>query len=203
MSKSEFPGVTVSIAQTVDEVHEAWLIEMRAYIIHRTQLSTLYHRKRERFFALLDRWSKAAALVAGTAAFSSALPSPDAKSVAGLCVAIATLPGLVFAWNDRARLHAEFAQKFALIDSEVVGDGWSSLSETKFDSWLGKIHQLEASEPLILFNLLMLCKNQIASNKYEPEIIVDLRWWERWTAHFFDLAPRRQKHPRPPPQAER
>lgn len=167
-----------------------WLAATRAYIIHRTQLSVLYHRKRERFYVLLDRWSKAGALVAGTAAFSSLVTTADGKSIAGLLVALATLPGLVFAWNDKARIHSDFAQKFALIEAEVIADGWDHLTAAKFDTWHSKIKVIEATEPLILYNLVMLCKNQIAVSKYEPDVVVELRWWQRWTAHLFDIAPR-------------
>lgn len=170
---------------------KTWLLETRAYITNRTQLSVLYHRKRERFYALLDRWAKAGSLIAGTAAFSSLLPSADAKSVAGFMVAIVTLPGLVFAWNDKARSHAEFAQKFALIEAEVVADGWGNLTSAKFDLWLSRIIAIEATEPLIMFNLLMMCSNQIKMNKYEPRKLVTLPWWRRWTAHWIDLTPPR------------
>lgn len=171
-----------------DESHlEEWLLKTREFITHRTQLSMLYHRKRERFYALLDRWAKAGSLVAGTAAFSSLLVTADAKAVAGLLVAIATLPGLVFAWNDKARMHAEFAQKFALIEAEVVADGWDNLTSEKFDRWLSRIITIEATEPLVMFTLLMLCKNQIAMNKYDPETIVVISRFRRWTANWFDL----------------
>ena len=167
-----------------------WLLATRDYIIHRTQLSVLYHRKRERFYALLDRRSKAGAVVAGTAAFSSLVTTAKGKSTAGLQVAIATLPRLVFAWNDKARIHAEFAQKFALIEAEVIADGWDHLTSAKFDAWHSKIKVIEATEPLILYNLIVLCKNQLAVTKCEPDVIVQLPWWQRWTAHLFDIAPK-------------
>jgi hypothetical protein len=47
-----------------------WLLVTRDYIIHRTQLSVLYHRKRERFYAWFCR------VVDQTAEFPPTRPSP-------------------------------------------------------------------------------------------------------------------------------
>jgi hypothetical protein len=113
-----------SSTEVVDESGESdelspefkdWLWDRRCYNVYRAELSTVYHRKRERFFALLDRCSKTLSLVAGTAAFSTYLASPEAKSFAGLVVAFATLPGLAFGWSDKARLHADLAQNVRLL----------------------------------------------------------------------------------------
>lgn len=170
-----------------DDVLHQWLLDTRKFITHRTQLSVLYHRKRERFYSLLDRWGKAGSLIAGTAAFSSLLVTADSKAIAGLMVALATMPGLVFGWNDKARIHAEFAQKFALIEAEVIADGWDNLTSKKFDLWLSKIITIESTEPLIMFNLLTLCENQIAMLKYDPAETAELSAWQKWTANWLDL----------------
>ncbi|MCC7596744.1 hypothetical protein IGS61_04555 [Janthinobacterium sp. FW305-129] len=170
-----------------DEGLSQWLLETRRFITHRTQLSVLYHRKRERFYSLLDRWGKAGSLIAGTAAFSSLLVTADSKAIAGLMVALATMPGLVFAWNDKARIHAELAQKFALIEAEVIADGWDNLTSKKFDLWLSRIMTIESTEPLIMFNLLTLCENQIAMLKLDPAETAELSTWQKWTANWLDL----------------
>lgn len=182
------PDITDELTDDEDDDGlNQWILETRRFITHRTQLSVLYHRKRERFYSLLDRWGKAASLIAGTAAFSSLLVTADSKAIAGLMVALATMPGLVFAWNDKARIHAEFAQKFALIEAEVIAHGWDNLTSNKFDLWLSRIITIESTEPLIMFNLLTLCENQIAMLKSDPAETAELSTWQKWTANWLDL----------------
>jgi hypothetical protein len=86
---------------------------------YKCRLSALYHRKRERYYALLDKFSTALALIAGSAAFSDLLHTPEQKSIAGGLVALVTLPSLVFAWSDNAKLHATLAARFIQIEAEM------------------------------------------------------------------------------------
>ena len=84
------------------------------YTKERIEISILYHRKRERFFALCDRVAKACALVSGTAAFQALRSSTDhdGNTWALVIVLAFTLPSLLslcFGWGDMARKHASLA----------------------------------------------------------------------------------------------
>jgi hypothetical protein len=168
-------------------IQDDYLWDLRHGVLYRAELSGLYHRKRERFFALLDRGSKALALIAGTAAFSSLLDSAKEKALAGLAVAIATLPGLVFSWADKARMHAELAQKFIQLQAEIVSTGERDFTEEQLSAWQGKLRLLEANEPPTLSGLVRLCQNQLAMAAGQADRVFPLTWKERCFAHLFDM----------------
>ncbi|MQA38629.1 hypothetical protein [Rugamonas aquatica] len=170
-----------------DAAEDDFLWSERLYVQYRAELSTLYHRKRERFFALCDRCSKAASLIAGTAAFSSLLPTAEAKAWAGVVVAASTMPGLVMAWNDRARLHGELAQKFLAVEAEIVAKGKRDFTESDLNTWLAKILAIEASEPPTLGGLTAVCHNQLATSNGNPESIVKISKIKRFFMHIFDM----------------
>lgn len=172
---------------TGDSDESDFLWNERLYVQYRAELSTLYHRKRERFFALCDRCSKAASLIAGTAAFSSLLPSADAKAWAGVVVAAATMPGLVMAWNDRARLHGELAQKFLAVEAEIVSKGKRDFTEADLNTWLAKLLAIEAGEPPTLGGLVAVCHNQLATSNGNPESVVRISRIKRFFVHIFDM----------------
>lgn len=166
---------------------EAHISDLLHAVVYRAELSGLYHRKRERFFALCDRLGKAFSLISGTAAFSSVLPSPQAKAYAGLCVAVSTLPGLVFSWADKARLHAELAQKYISVQVEIVGVERAALTEKMVCGWDARLRQIEANEPPTLTCLVRICQNQLALAAGQPGEVERLRWWQYLLAHIVDM----------------
>ncbi|MBD8629011.1 hypothetical protein IFT64_18925 [Oxalobacteraceae sp. CFBP 8753] len=175
------------MTEEVDSSADDFLWNERRYVEYRVELSVRYHRKRERFFALCDRCSKAVSLIAGTAAFSSLLPTANAKSVAGLVVALGAMPALVMAWGDRARLHGELAQKFLAIEAEIVRVGKRKFTEEQVNEWHAQLLGLEASEPPTLGALEALCHNYLMDSCEEPERKIALKLRHRLFMHIFDF----------------
>lgn len=171
----------------LDSSADDFLWEERQYIQYRVELNVRYHRKRERFFALCDRWSKAVSLIAGTAVFSTLLPSAEAKSIAGLCVALGAMPALVLAWGDKARLHAELAQKFLVLEAEIIKVGKRKFTEDQLNDWHSKVLGIEASEPQALSVLEAICHNGIMDSLDEPERKIRLNWFQKLFMHIFDF----------------
>lgn len=147
--------------------------------MYRAELFSLYHRKRERFLALCDRVGKAVALVAGTAVFSSILSSADMKAWAGLAVIVAALPGLVLECADKARLHSDLAQKYILIQADIVGTPEAGLTDARICDWEAQLWQIEAAEPPTLTALVRLCQNQLANATGQVEVCCPVTWRER------------------------
>lgn len=162
---------------------ENW--QKRFDIVYKCQLSSLYHRKRERFYSLLDKISNALALIAGTSAMSELLPSAQAKAIAGAIVAAVTLPGIVFTWADKARAHALLASKFIALESEIIGAG--ILTSSQLDKFSEQALKLEVEEPPQLSALTRLCQNEIAFAMGEKGSINKLSFRERLFAHFIDM----------------
>lgn len=162
---------------------ESW--EKRYKIIYKCQLSTLYHRKRERFFSLLDKMTSALALIAGASAMSELLPTAELKALAGAVVAAVTMPNIVFSWADRARTYALLASKFVGLQATIEGAG--ILDDVQLNNFQEQALKLEMEEPPQLSTLTKLCQNEIAYAMGEKDSMTKLTFFQRHFAQFFDM----------------
>ncbi len=154
-------------------------------LIYRSRLSTLYHRKRERFFALCDKWSTAVTLIAGSAAFSRFVTEEHIAIMIGLIIVGASMLKLVMGWSDKARAHAMLAQKFVQLEASVTALG--PMTGKQLDQVESQLIALDAEEPPALSALVRLCQNELdrSQGKYQPSNA--LAWHERWLCHLFDM----------------
>lgn len=168
--------------------------DAREHLIEEAQVNYLYHRKRERVFASLDRWSKALALIFGSAAATDLMATADAKAVAGLIVAVASLPAIVFTWSDKARLHSELAAEYAHIEADLESAG--VLDEKDLSNFRSKLIRIRAKEPPELAALLLSCQNELYVTNGQPELVVNLGW-RRYVMHFASapVPPERMQQP--------
>lgn len=154
-------------------------------LTYRSRLSMLYHRKRERFFSLCDKWSTALTLVAGSAAFSRFVTEEPIAIVIGLVVVVASMLKLVLGWSDKARAHALLAQKFIQLDAAMAAAGPTTADQ--LDSFESQLIALDADEPPALSALVRLCQNELdrSQGKYKPSNALSRH--ERWFCHLFDM----------------
>lgn len=157
----------------------------RERLVYTAHMNRLYHQRHERFLALLDRSGKALALIAGSAAASALLDTTLLKAIAGAVVACVTLPSLVFAWADRARLHAELAAEYTRFEADVVAFG--EMEQEDIDKMNGRLTLLGAKEPPVLASLVVSCQNELAVAANQKELIVPLNWPRRWFKHVFSM----------------
>lgn len=162
------------------------LWEERQEALYDAELSALYHQKRERFFELLDKFSKAAAVIGGSAALWKIADTGTVEIIAMVITVTSTL-SLVFSFSDRSRRHAELAVGFRLISAEIAAKGKRNATEDDINSWKGKIHTSEAKEPPALAALVTLCRNELALAEEQPHIVRRQAFWVRWLVHFFDM----------------
>jgi hypothetical protein len=159
--------------------------QRRFDLVYKCQLSCLYHRKRERFYSFLDKFTNALALIAGASAMSELLGTAHLKALAGAVVAIVTLPGIVFTWADKARAHALLAGKFVDIESAIECSG--ILDAHQLDVFFERALKLEIEEPPQLSALTRICQNEIAFAMGRIDSMTKLSWKQKFLAHFFDM----------------
>lgn len=94
----------------------------RCDILYRAELSTLYHRKRESFFALLDKWDKIFTLLFGSAVFVQ-LISLDKYPLLALPFAVLTFASLIFDFSENSRRHSELATNFKMLEAAIEATG--------------------------------------------------------------------------------
>jgi hypothetical protein len=162
------------------------LWEQRHNAIYKAELSALYHQKRERFFELCDKLTKAAAVIGGSATLWK-IGDPDVVlRIAGL-ITVTSAFSLVFSFSERSRRHAELAKTYRQVIAEIVAKGETSFSEQDANQWMAKLCGLEATEPPTLSALVVLCQNELAIARGHKDYVRPLNFFERSLAHFFDM----------------
>lgn len=167
----------------------------RHEVSYRLRLSIRYHQRRTRFFDLWDKWIKALVVLASTSAFATltieAAGTSIAKWTSAVIAAMSAL-SLVFAFSEKARIHANLTRRYSELEAELAAMRASrkgSLADID-----RRIRLIEADEPPSLGALVVLCQNEIALQEGHENSITSLRWYQRVLAHFVDLpAPTRAR----------
>lgn len=183
-------------AVKVSEAQADYLWGLRHQALYRCQLSTRYHRRRERFFDWADRAANAVALVGGSAAFAAAT-QPELVRWAALGVAAASVCALVFGFADKARRHAALAESFKRIEADILRAGDYDFTEAQVNAWRAQLAETEAGEPPVLRPLVALCQNDIAAAAGQPHRMTTLPWYQRALAQVVDFEVNTEKQDRP------
>jgi hypothetical protein len=162
---------------------ENW--QTRFDIVYKCRLSALYHRKRERFFSLLDKLTTTFALIAGAGAMTDLMPSAQYKAVAGAIVVAVTLPGIVFSWADKSRIYALLAAKFIALEAEIEGSG--VLDTPALNKYKERSLIFEMEEPPQLSALTRVCQNEISLATGNLANIKKLTLCEKYFSQFLDM----------------
>jgi hypothetical protein len=168
---------TTTTTETTSNMSD-YLWQSRFDILYQVRLSALYHRKREGFYDLLDKLTKLAVIVGGSAVFANTSQSSEI----GIAVAIAGALSLVFDYGVKARNHAQLAQDYGLLESEIEKTGERDFSEKDTNQWHSNLAKIESKEPPALTNLVKVCETELYSalgQKAEA-----LPWYKKATAHF-------------------
>ena len=163
-----------------------YLWDKRHAVLYRTELSTLYHQKRERFFSVCDKLGNAVGVIGGSAALAS-LSNPELLAWIALAITVVSATSLVIGFSDRARRHANLAKDFRQLEATIVGRGERDFTEQDIASWESQARMLESSEPPALGALVVLCQNELARAQGHDGHIVHLSLMQRAMAHLFDF----------------
>jgi hypothetical protein len=164
----------------------SYLWEKRHTILYRTELSTLYHQKRERFFSVCDKLGSAVGVIGGSAALAS-LSDPALLAKIALAITVISSLALVIGFSDRARRHADFAKDFRLLEAAIISAGERDFTEQDVVSWETKSRTLESGEPASLGALVVLCQNELARAQGHGDKATHLTFMQKMFAHWFDF----------------
>jgi hypothetical protein len=166
------------------ELDHAW--EKRHAALYKAELSALYHQKRERFFELLDKLGKAAAVFGGSAALWK-LGDPDVVARIAAFITATSALSLVFSFSERSKRHAELARSFRDVISDISSKSDFGVTDAMASEWAGKVCALEAKEPPTLGALTVMCQNELAIARGDKNLVHPQNVLIRWGAHFFDM----------------
>ena len=150
-----------------EEFTSAW--SRRSVALYKAMVAYRYHRKRQRFFDLLDKWTKALTVVAS----ASLLADPIKKGIplVAMTISVIGLLSLVFAYGDRKQSHKELSEAFTLLAAKIEGTPNSQLTSELIASWEAEAVALNAKEPPQLHTLVTICeREQSIANGYPDHI---------------------------------
>ena len=167
-------------------IEQNYLWEKRHAVLYRTELSTLYHQKRERFFSVCDKLGSAVGVIGGSAALAS-LSNPALLAWIALAITVVSSAALVIGFSDRARRHADLSKDFRQLEAAIVGRGERDFTEQDVSAWDASARMLESTEPPALGALVVLCQNELARAQGHDGHAVQMSWIQRTFAHLVDF----------------
>lgn len=171
-----------------NDAEREYLWKERSSVLLKIELSALYHLKRERFFELLDKISKAISVIGGSAAlWKSTQNHGNFLEIVASIITVTSALSLVLSFSDRSRRHSEFARNYRKILIDVHKKGSRGFNEEDLNQWMAQICEIEMGEPLALSTLVIICQNELAVARDAEEVIVPIPFWKRMFAHFFDM----------------
>jgi hypothetical protein len=168
---------------TDDEFNHHW--ERRHTLLFTARVSVIYHRRRERFFDLLDKWTKASTVLAGSALLAAAIK--DYLPQLSLLIAGLGLLSLVFGYGDRKQAHKEMANAFILLIADINKVGETEFTPEQLSGWSGSLEQLSAKEPPQLYALVTLCENEAKIALDRSASVIDVPWHQRSLANWISF----------------
>lgn len=162
----------------------AWTLlwDRRAGVLHKLLVTHLYHRRRQRFFDLLDKGTKAATVLLGASLLGESLKQHlplVAAAISGL-----GLLALVFGYGDRKQTHKELAESAMQLIAKVEDSALVHLTDSLAGQWEADLSRLNAKEPPTLKTLVVLCERDAATAANHPTHVPLPPWHKRVLADF-------------------
>lgn len=171
--------------------------ELRAYLhgkrhdlLHRLELSALYHQKRSRFFDRVDKLATFVAVAGSTSAVALVMGADENSRLYigfSALVALVSTVSLVFVPSSKARDHHGFARDYRHLMAELQLEGDNPRREV-LDQLCAKCAQLEAEEPAAMSGVVVDCENLLAMSRTGRPVVQQPRW-QRWLMHLWDFRP--------------
>lgn len=166
-----------------ERLNKMW--DARCATLNRAWVQVRYHRRRQRFFDLLDKLTKSATVVLGASLMGQHLYS--LLPWLATCITALGLLALVFGYGDRKQIHKELAEQAAGIVADIVAVPVADLDFKKTAIWDSAYAKLVAKAPPPLKTLMLICEKEQANadgNHTLPHFPT-LRWYRRWLSQFF------------------
>lgn len=131
--------------------------DRRYDLLFKSWVQVRYHRKRQRFFDLADKGTKAVTLLLGASLFGKVFL--DVQWVATGISALG-LMALVFGYGDRKQTHKELAEQAASLVASIEAVPAGQLNEELNAKWAAEFARICAKAPPALKTLTIICEHE-------------------------------------------
>lgn len=159
-----------------------FLWSRRCELRHLAFVTYRYHRKRQRFFDLLDKGTKSVTVVLGATLLGDMLKG--AVPLAGSAIAGLGLLALVFGYGDRKQAHKELAEQAMALAGRIEEVACNDITDTAVAAWSAEQARINAKEPPVLKTLVVICEHEQAASTGHPEHVPLPGWHRRLLADF-------------------
>lgn len=155
------------------------LWDERCALRYHAWVQVRYQRRRQRFFDLADKVTKAVTLVLGGALFGPAL-----AWLPWLATAITSLAllALVFGYGDRKHLHGGLARQAAELVASIEDVPAAALTPQVVAGFAARYARLCADAPPALKTLTLLCERAQSIADGHPDHVKRPAFWRAWLA---------------------
>lgn len=158
-----------------------YLWNRRGDILFKTWVQLRLNRKRQRFFDLIDKATKALTIVLGGTLFGRYMTAPEV----GVGVVALGLLALVFGYSDRKQMHKELAERAAEIIQSVEKVPPGNITDQLVADWTASHAALIGKSPPPLKILTQICEHEQSVAGGNPPIIPCPNWLLCWVRHFW------------------
>lgn len=154
----------------------------RCDVLYKTNITARYHRRRQRFFDLLDKCTKAATVLLGASLLGETVKQHlplMASSISAL-----GLMALVFGYGDRKQAHKELAESALQLIAKIEEVPTSLLTDALTTQWLADHSRLNSREPPNLKTLVILCEREQSTANGHPDHVPLPDWHKRVLADW-------------------
>ena len=150
----------------------------RCATLSRAWVQVRYHRRRQRFFDLADKFTKSITVVLGASLMGKYFV--DWLPWLATAITSAGLLALVFGYSERKQLHKELAEQAAKLVADIERVPVGGLSFDRTAGWNSDYAQLAAKAPPPLKVLSLICEREQAIAEGQPDHVTQPVFWQRW-----------------------
>jgi hypothetical protein len=166
--------------ETLRYTTEDW--NRRHSVLHRTYVTYRYHRRRQRFFDLADKSTKAMTVLLGASLMGDFVKQNlpfFASAISGL-----GLMALVFGYGERKQTHKELAETSMQLIAKIEETTTKQLTDEKAGHWEAELARLNSREPPALKTLVIICEHEQSTAMGHPDLVKRPNFLRRLIADF-------------------